>query len=125
MRRPVADPGKETDTPAPTGAASALLHDLCAWREQLARSVARNNIGMRSGEIGTAVHRIVFSLVLLAIAEDRGLVPPGQIREILVAEESDCPACGTVRGRPAIPGKVLRKTRPAPPGANRPRHNVP
>jgi hypothetical protein len=45
---------------------------------------------MRSGEIGTAVHRVVFSLVLLAIAEDRGLVSRGQIREILVAEESDC-----------------------------------
>ena len=81
--------GEETTAPAP-GPETALYSDICTWREQLARSVARNNIGMRSGEIGTAVHRVVFSLVLLAIAEDRELVPRGQIREILVAEESDC-----------------------------------
>jgi len=80
--------GEETTAPAP-GPETALYGDLCTWREQLARSVARNNIGMRSGEIGTAVHRIVFSLVLLAIAEDRRLVPRGPIREILVAEDSD------------------------------------
>lgn len=90
MRDPGAgSEGEENVAPAP-GPETALYGDLCTWREQLARSVARNNIGMRSGEIGTAVHRVVFSLVLLAIAEDRGLVSRGQIREILVAEESDC-----------------------------------
>ncbi|MFA6361989.1 Eco57I restriction-modification methylase domain-containing protein [Methanoregula sp.] len=90
MRGPGADlEGEETTAPAP-GPETALYGDLCTWREQIARSVARNNIGMRSGEIGTAVHRVVFSLVILAVAEDRRLITPGNLREILVAEKSDC-----------------------------------
>jgi len=90
MGYPGTGPCGETGMDALSDPETAFYSDLCTWREQLARSVARNNIGMRSGEIGTAVHRVVFSLVLLAIAEDRGLVPQGQIRKILVAEESDC-----------------------------------
>ncbi|MGB8220352.1 MAG: hypothetical protein WCE46_08230 [Methanoregula sp.] len=89
MRCPVADPGKETDTSALPDAASAFFHDICAWREQLARSVARNNIGMHSGEISLAVHRILFRLCLLAIAEDRHLISPGSLNRILDAKESD------------------------------------
>jgi hypothetical protein len=89
MRCPVADPGKETDTSALPDAASAFFHDICAWREQLARSIARNNIGMHSGEISLAVHRILFRLCLLAIAEDRHLISPGSLNRILDAKESD------------------------------------
>jgi hypothetical protein len=72
------------------GPETAFYGDLCTWREQLARSVARNNIGIRSGEITLAAHRVVFSFVILAIAEDRGFIPRGRLREILIAEESDC-----------------------------------
>jgi len=89
MRCPVADPGKEPDTPALSDETSAFLHDLCAWREQLARSVARNNIGMRSAEIALSVHRTLFRLSLLAIAEDRHLISHGTLRRILDAKESD------------------------------------
>ena len=89
MRCPVADPGKEPDTPSLSDEASAFLHDLCGWREQLARSIARNNIGMRSAEIALAVHRTLFRLALLAIAEDRHLISPGTLRRILDAKESD------------------------------------
>ncbi len=60
----------------------ALLHDLTRWREQLARSIARNNLAIRSGGIATATNRIVFSLLFLRIAEDRGLVAEGTLQEI-------------------------------------------
>jgi hypothetical protein len=89
MRCSVADPGKETDTSALPDAASAFFHDICAWREQLARSIARNNIGLRSAEIALAVHRTLFRLCILAIAEDRSLIFPGTLRRILDAKESD------------------------------------
>ncbi len=60
---------------------AVLLHDLTCWREQLARSIARNNLGMRSEQIATAVNRIIFSLLFLLIAEDRGLIS-GMLRNI-------------------------------------------
>jgi len=61
---------------------AALLCDLTCWREQLARSIARNNPGMQSAMITTAVNRILFSLMFLRIAEDRGLVNRGMLRNI-------------------------------------------
>ena len=91
MRCPVADPGKEPDTPSLSDEASAFLHDLCGWREQLARSIARNNIGMRSAEIALAVHRTLSRLALLAIAKDRHLISPGT-------------SAGSLMQKRAIPG---------------------
>jgi len=89
MRCPDPDPGKNRDKLPPPGAGTTLLHDLSAWREQLARSIARNNIGMRSVEITLAVHRTLFRLCILAIAEDRHLIIPGYLRQVLDAEDSD------------------------------------
>ena len=57
----------------------ALLHDLTRWREQLARSIARNNLELRSDQITAAVNRILFPLLLLRIAEDRHLLPEGSL----------------------------------------------
>ena len=56
-----------------------LLSDLTQWREQLARSIARNNLGMRSEQIATAVNRIILSFMFLRIAEDRGLIEEGTL----------------------------------------------
>lgn len=61
---------------------TALLHDLIRWREQLARSIARNNLGLRSEPIATAVNRILFSLLFICIAEDRGLIGEGTLRDV-------------------------------------------
>jgi len=72
---------KEYGGASGTGAA-ALFHDLTCWREQLARSLARNNLTLRSGGIATATNRIIFSLLFLRIAEDRGLVAEGTLQEI-------------------------------------------
>jgi len=61
---------------------TALFFDLTSWREQLARSIVRNNISMRSEMIATAVNRIILSLVFLRIAEDRGLISKGLLQNI-------------------------------------------
>lgn len=53
----------------------ALLHDLVRWRESLARSIARNNLELKSDQIASAVNRILFPLLLLRVAEDRHLLP--------------------------------------------------
>jgi adenine-specific DNA-methyltransferase len=76
---------EKTDAPDenPERAAHALFHDLTRWREQLARSMARNNFALRSGGIATATNRILFSLLFLRIAEDRGLVAEGTLKEIM------------------------------------------
>jgi hypothetical protein len=89
MRRPVADPGKETDTPLFSDAGTALFYDLNGWREQLARSVARNNIGMRSAEIALVVNRTLFRLCILAIAEDRHIILSDSLCRVLDAKERD------------------------------------
>jgi hypothetical protein len=70
-------PGTVTD-PART----AFFHDLSRWREQLARSIARNNLELRSEGIATVTNRILFSLLFLRIAEDRGLMADGDLQEI-------------------------------------------
>ena len=72
----------ESVPPEPAGPEEALSRDLSLWREQLARSIARNNIGMRSSRIGLLVNRQVFFLLALAIAEDRGLVARGTLQAI-------------------------------------------
>jgi Type I restriction-modification system methyltransferase subunit len=81
------DPGDGTDggmsAPAPAGPEDALLASLFAWREQLARSIARENIGMRSSRIEHAVNRQVFSLLALALAEDRGILISGTLRAVV------------------------------------------
>ncbi|HVP96504.1 Eco57I restriction-modification methylase domain-containing protein [Methanoregula sp.] len=78
MRRP--GTGEYGETAIPAGPEEALYSDLCTWREQLARSIARANIGIRSSRIGQAADRVIFALLALAIAEDRHLVDPGTLR---------------------------------------------
>lgn len=88
--------------PEPGRAETALLHDLIRWREQLARSIARNNPGLRSEMIATAVNRILFSLLFLGIAEDRRLIPVGTLHDMQAS-------CRSGQTLPAI----LRHTRMA------------
>jgi SAM-dependent methyltransferase len=72
----------EIAVPVLAGPEAAVYDDLCTWREQLVRSIARTNIGMRSSRIGQAVDQVIFSLLALALAEDRYLVHPGTLRTI-------------------------------------------
>jgi hypothetical protein len=71
-----------------SGAANLFLHDLTSWREQISRSIARNNLGMRSEAIATATNRTVGWLLMLCIAEDRGLITTGNLQKIGEAEDS-------------------------------------
>jgi SAM-dependent methyltransferase len=88
MPRPDPGPDKGTITSSYSGAGTILLGDLCEWREQLARCIARNNIGIRSGEIALAIHRILFRFCILALAEDRGLISRGILWQIADADDS-------------------------------------
>ncbi|WP_321505455.1 Eco57I restriction-modification methylase domain-containing protein [uncultured Methanoregula sp.] len=81
----MAAPGAEKlneDRDMPDNGAMLLLHDLTRWREQLARSIARNNLELRSDQITFAVNRILFPLLILRIAEDRNLVPAGTLASV-------------------------------------------
>ncbi len=67
----------EPDLPDTGFVETALLLDLSRWREALARSIARNNLDLRSDGIMTAVNQIIFPLLLIRIARERGLLPAG------------------------------------------------
>jgi SAM-dependent methyltransferase len=80
-------PGTDTnpdyaDSLPDSRARTALLHDLNRWREQLARSIARNNHGLTSDAIAAATNRITGRLLFLRIAEDRGFIEDGTYRQI-------------------------------------------
>jgi adenine-specific DNA-methyltransferase len=81
----------DSDTHSPQNHADAALFiDLTHWREQLARSIARNNLGMRSKLIATAVNRVIISLMFLRIAEDRGFISKGMLKNIQNSYEDNC-----------------------------------
>jgi SAM-dependent methyltransferase len=71
-----------TDNPLTSRCEIALFHDLTRWRQGLARAIARNNLSLTSEGIATAVNRILFSLLFLRIAEDRGFVADGTLQGI-------------------------------------------
>jgi hypothetical protein len=78
----LSSPDEEEIPPYPNHGDAALFFDLTRWRERLARSIVRNNLSMRSGMIATAVNRIILSLMFLRIAEDRGIIRKGFLRNI-------------------------------------------
>jgi len=84
------DPALTEDAHIPplNRARTALLHDLSSWREQIARSIARNNHGLSSDTIAAATNRITGRLLFLRIAEDRGLMEAGTLRQNYDAADS-------------------------------------
>jgi hypothetical protein len=82
MPDPEATPVERRDTAQSGLMEVALLHDLVCWREALARSIARNNLELKSDQITAAVNRIIFPLLLLRVAEDRHLLPEGTLSGI-------------------------------------------
>jgi SAM-dependent methyltransferase len=81
------DPYEDPDLSIGGRARDALLHDLSLWREQLARSIARNNHGLQSDTIASAANRIIGRFLFLCIAEDRGLINTGTLQQILDAAD--------------------------------------
>ncbi len=76
------DPFEDPDLSNGGRARNALLHDLSLWRDQLARSIARNNHGLQSDTIASAANRIIGRFLFLCIAEDRGLINAGTLQQI-------------------------------------------
>jgi hypothetical protein len=77
-----ATPAEQGDAVFPDLMEVALLHDLTRWREALARSIARNNLELRSDQITAAVNRILFPLLFHRIAEDRRLLAAGTLANL-------------------------------------------
>jgi hypothetical protein len=90
--RDISGQAHESGDRANPKAEEVLLSDITQWREQIARSIARNNYAMRSGEIVTAVNQIIFALLFTRIAEDRALIKAGTLEKILAADDR-CTAC--------------------------------
>jgi hypothetical protein len=65
---------------------SHLLSGIGAWRERLARHIALRNPTLGSGELDSAVHRIISRIIFLRICEERGIVTPGTLTSILTGE---------------------------------------
>ena len=76
------DPFDDPELSHGNRARNALLHDLSSWRDQLARSIARNNHGLQSDTIARAANRIIGRFLFLRIAEDRGLIKAGTLQQI-------------------------------------------
>ncbi len=74
MAEPYGNPDEITGISKPGLPDVALFYHLSYWREQLARSIARNNHEVRSDEIAGVVNRIIFFLVFLRVARDKGLI---------------------------------------------------
>jgi hypothetical protein len=88
MPAPVVASPERPDIQFNDKAETALFYDLTRWQEALARSIARNNLALRSAEIATATNRIILALIFLRIAEDRGLVPAGTLEGFAGTGES-------------------------------------
>lgn len=93
---PVSDPAQEElpDMVSSGPDGIAFFHAICRWREQLARSIARNNLALHSIEIATATNRIVLGLVFLRMAEDRGCIPEGTLAGFCGPAGSSFPVAG-------------------------------
>ena len=76
------DPFEDPDLSNGSRARNVLLHDLSSWRDQLARSIARNNHGLQSDTIASSTNRIIGRFLFLCIAEDRGLINAGTLQNI-------------------------------------------
>ncbi|HUH78312.1 MAG TPA: hypothetical protein VLY83_00295, partial [Methanoregula sp.] len=86
MPCPDTPPADGTDTPG-VRMSLALQSDLFAWQEQLARSIARNNLALRSEGIATTVNQIACRVLFLRMAEDRGLIPRGSLRAVSCSDD--------------------------------------
>jgi len=76
------DPFEDPDLSIGGRARNALLHDLSSWRDQLARSIARNNHGLQSDTTASEANRITGRFLFLCIAEDRGLINTGTLQQV-------------------------------------------
>ncbi|MEA3440206.1 MAG: Eco57I restriction-modification methylase domain-containing protein, partial [Chloroflexota bacterium] len=61
---------------------TAFLAEIERWRETLARNIALRTPGLTVRDLNFAVQRTIDRVIFLRIAEDRGLEPYGQLRNL-------------------------------------------
>ncbi len=60
-----------------------FLGEIEAWREMLAKDIARHNPGLSVHELNFAVQTTIDRILFFRIAEDRGVEPYGRLRDLL------------------------------------------
>ncbi len=61
---------------------TAFLAEIEEWREALAKNIALRNSGISVRDLNMAVQKTIDRVIFLRIAEDRGIEPYGQLREL-------------------------------------------
>jgi hypothetical protein len=61
----------------------AFLVEIDRWREAIARNLASRNVRLGPEELNDAVQSIIDRIVFLRMAEDRGIEPDGQLRQLV------------------------------------------
>ena len=65
---------------------AALLDDISAWREMLAKSIARHNPELDTVSLNYAVQTIIDRIIFLRICEDRGIERYMRLKDLLSGE---------------------------------------
>ncbi|MFZ2471393.1 MAG: N-6 DNA methylase [Methanothrix sp.] len=65
---------------------AALLDDISAWREMLAKSLARHNPDLDTASLNYAVQTIIDRIIFLRICEDRGIERYMRLKDLLSGE---------------------------------------
>ncbi len=65
-----------------------FLNSLDEWRIHLARNIALRNTNLTERELNFAVQKTIDRLIFLRMAEDRGIEPPENLRQLVNGENS-------------------------------------
>jgi hypothetical protein len=59
----------------------AFLDEMTGWREELAKSIYKNNSGLTARQLNEVVQRLLDRIVFIRIAEDRRIIEKNQLRD--------------------------------------------
>lgn len=62
---------------------TAFLDEMTGWREEVARSVYKNNPGLTAKQLNEIVQRLLDRIVFIRIAEDRRVIEKNQLRDVV------------------------------------------
>ncbi|MEI8228664.1 MAG: Eco57I restriction-modification methylase domain-containing protein [Planctomycetota bacterium] len=66
----------------------ALLDEIENWREQLAKAIAKRNLGLDAHQLNHVVQATIDRIMFLRIAEDRGIEPYGTLQALANGENT-------------------------------------
>ena len=64
-----------------------FLKDIERWRDVLARHIALRNLDLSRDDLNDLVQRLIDRVVFLRIAEDRGIEPPEQLKQLTSSDQ--------------------------------------